>query len=303
MTGTPYILSPETIRSQMKDVLIALIPAMLLYLNRYGWYGFLMLAVLSAATVGGELFCRWITGRILGRSKTEFDGSCLVTGILIALLLTKTIPLWVAALAGFAAIVSGKEFFGGIGKNFVNPAAFALAALSLFNVWEGLEELFYWNLPKGSTVGELLHLLLGNRADTGMILYSAAFLAGGIYLIYRGVSDGWAALPFLLTFYIVCSVGAPGAHRFLYATRQTFYGWTMAGAFFFLGDPVTTPVTVKGRIGFGVIAGLIAGWFRVHGMEGTVQAVLLAGLFVPVAGGMWQVRILWNKMKGEWFHE
>lgn len=283
---SPHIHSERTTRGIMLDVLIALLPAVFAGTLIFGVRSLAVIAVCLCAAVLSELiFCK-----IAKKEQTAGDLSAAVTGLLLALNLPASLPLWQAAVGAVFAIILVKCVFGGIGQNFANPAvtarvfmtlAFPAMANSAFPVLAdavaGATPLIY--LGKGETL-DIWALLLGLHGGAIGETCAIALILGGIYLILRGVISPHAPFAMLATVFF-CTFAAKGE---LYLSLEYILsGGLLLGAFFMATDYATTPVTRSGKIIFGIGAGLLTFLIRFWGVypEGASFAILLMNIITP----------------------
>jgi len=295
VSSSPHIRSPRTTRAIMGDVLIALAPAALAGVLFFGWRTLLVICVTMAAAVLSE----WIFCLVTKRPVTIGDLSAAVTGLILALNLPYTMPLWQAAIGAALSIVVVKCLFGGLGYNFANPALVGRVTLFLAftstmvapqdGFTHSLLPLFGADMVTGPTpltiVNEggraghsFLTLLLGNYG--GMIgeTCALALLIGGVYLMCRRVITWHIPAGFIATvcvYSLICG-------RDL--SVELLSGGMLLGAIFMATDYVTSPTTPVGKVIFGVGCGLITMFIRVSCAfpEGTSFAILIMNCLTPV---------------------
>ncbi len=301
---SPHIRGPENISFIMLDVLISLIPAMLWGVYVFGLRALAVVAISVIAAVAWEAIAQ-VT---LKKTVTIRDLSAAVTGLLLAMNLPVTVPLWVPIVGSFIAIVVVKQLFGGIGKNFVNPALAArvflfisfASSMSQFPAAGTRINSVAMTLGEGDIVvgaTPLAALKEGNLPDVNLFdlitgsnmggcigeVSSLLLAAGGIYLLIRRVITWHIPLAYLgtvaaLTF-LFPQYGGVAADFML---TELFSGGLILGAFFMATDYATTPVTTNGRLIFGVGCGLITVLIRYFGSypEGVSFAILIMNLLV-----------------------
>lgn len=269
----------------MLNVIIALIPAVIASGIIFGPRALLVTAVCIISCVGFEYLCR----RLMKRDNTITDLSAAVTGVILALNLPVTIPLWMAVLGSFIAIVIVKQLFGGLGQNFANPAITARIVLmvSFPAAMTSWAEPFFYRSDAADAVTGATPLVSGDASYTELFFGNTsgclgetcalALLIGGLYLAARRIISLSAPLSFigslaLLTF---ISGGDP-----LY---EILAGGVFLGAFFMATDYATTPITEKGRIIFGLGCGIITFIIRTFGSypEGVSFSILLMNILTP----------------------
>lgn len=294
VSASPHIRSPRTTRAIMLDVILALIPAMIASVFIFGPRSLAIIAVSVAASVTTEALCNLA----MKREQSIGDLTAIVTGLLLAYGLPASLPLWMAALGAIVSIGAAKMLFGGLGDNFANPAITGRIFLAVsFGSYmsnsvvlgrivnEGLTSdlisqatplAVARNMVEGD-IPDYLTLFLGNHA--GMIgeVSILALLIGALWLLLRGVIDLWIPLSMITTTVLLCWLagGDPLMHL--------MSGGLIIGAFFMATDYVTSPITVKGKIIFGIGCGLLTFLMRMYsGMpEGVSFAILIMNIMTP----------------------
>ena len=282
----PHIYAAQTTQTIMRDVLIALFPAVIASIVFFGIQALLVEAVCVAAAVLSE----WAFEKIAHRDVTVTDCSAAVTGLLLALNLPVEIPLWQAVFGSFVAIVVVKQFFGGIGQNFANPAI--TARVIMLVAFSGA--MTTWKIPAftdatssatplaviGGAEGELpslLQMFLGARGGSMGETSCLALLIGFAYLLYRGVISWHTPAAFIGTV-LVCT-----ALLGVEPLYQVMAGGLFIGAIFMATDYTTSPPTPAGKLIFGVGCGLLTVIIRVWGNypEGVSFSILLMNILNP----------------------
>lgn len=297
ISPSPHIHSELTTRRLMLDVIIALLPATVVSVVFYGWSELLVLSVSIASCVLLEWF---ITRFMLKRPNTTGDLSAVVTGLLLALNLPSITPWWVVVIGAVVAIGVAKMSFGGLGQNVFNPAIVARVFLLIsfpvyMTTWGTLDLHNAWTMgvdaytgPTALTVFKETHVL-----DTGLMMQSGsageiadwALLLGFVYLLARRVIKPWTTLSIWATVLIFSGIlylCAPEMYMSPLATL--FTGGILLGSIFMATDYVTSPMTTKGGIIFGVGIGLLTIIIRNWGAypEGVSFAILIMNAFVPL---------------------
>lgn len=286
VSSNPHIRSKVTTNGIMLAVIVALMPA-----TGFGIYNFgpRALAVILV-TVASTVLTEFLFG-LYKKKMTITDLSAVVTGLLLALNLPVTIPLWMAALGGVFAILVVKMLFGGLGQNFMNPALAARCfmlisfptAMTAFecDAYTGATPLAA--LKAGEQVN-VMDMVIGHTAGTIGETSVIALIIGACILILLGVIDLRIPGSYIVTFTLF--VGIFGGHGFdpAYLTAQLAGGGLMLGAFFMATDYVTRPITIKGQYLFGIFLGIMTGIFRIFGpgAEGVSYAIILGNLLVPL---------------------
>ena len=270
----------------MLAVILALMPA-----TGYGIYNFgARAAAVVLVTVASTVLTEFLFG-LYKKKLTITDLSAVVTGLLLALNLPVTIPLWIAALGGVFAILVVKMLFGGLGQNFMNPALGARCfllisfptAMTAFDcdAYTGATPLAA--LKAGEQVN-VMDMVIGRTAGTIGETSAIALIIGACLLILLGVIDLRIPGSYIVSFLIF--VGIFGGHGFepAYLAAQLAGGGLMLGAFFMATDYVTRPITIGGQYLFGIFLGVMTGIFRIFGpgAEGVSYAIILGNLLVPL---------------------
>lgn len=303
VSHSPHITSSDTVRRTMLDVIIALIPALIAGILFFGYRAFVVTVVSVLACVLFE----WLWNKIMKKPATIGDLSAIVTGMLLAFNMPVTIPLWMVVIGAFFAIVIVKQFFGGIGYNFMNPAlaarAFLLASWALaMTTWVAPHTAVpLWNTadvvtsatPLAAYAGtegaaqlpSYFNLFIGNIGGCIGETSVLAILIGGIYLIARRVIRIRVPFTYLLT--VAVGTWMFAGHDGLFtgdALYQIMAGGVMLGAFFMATDYTTTPYTPVGQIIFGIGCGVITVLIRVWGgyPEGCSYSILLMNIATPL---------------------
>ncbi|MCD8326606.1 MAG: RnfABCDGE type electron transport complex subunit D [Lachnospiraceae bacterium] len=297
VSTSPHVRDEKTTRQLMTDVLIALLPAAVAGAVWFGWHAFLLEIVCVAAAVGFE----YLFQRCMKKEITAFDGSAAVTGLLLAMNLPSQFPVWKALLGAAFAMLVGKPLSGGLGQNFMNPALGGRVFLSISFAGSMTD----FSLASGSlaaakineTVSSATPLALAQEGvislkdvffgtTLGVIGETSAVLLilGGLYLLMRKVIQVHIPLAYLGSFLIMMIIFGPQHWNVQYLAGQLFSGGLMLGAFFMATDYVTSPITEKGKVLFGVLLGVLTAIFRLYGSsaEGVSYAIIIGNLLVPL---------------------
>ena len=288
VSPSPHIHDAVSTQSIMRDVLIALVPALIASVVIFGFRALVLTAVCIASCMIFEYFTR----RILGRSNDVGDLSAAVTGMLLAFNLPVGLPLWMAILGCFFAIVIVKQLFGGIGQNFANPAIaariFLLLSFSLpMTTWvqvnkvSGATPLAQMALERAGEAQILpsyLEMFLGLRGGCLGETCALALIIGGIYLIARRVITPTIPLAY---------IGGVAVLALLFGEDPLMHimsGGCLIGAIFMATDYTTSPVTEKGKVIFGLGCALLTMIIRIFGSypEGVSYAILLMNIVCPL---------------------
>ena len=293
ISSSPHAHSPVTTQTIMRDVLIALIPAMLGSIYFFGFRSLLVTLVSAAACV----FFEWGFCKIRKLHCKTYDLSAVVTGVLLAFVCPVTIPYWTIILGDFFAIVLVKMLFGGLGKNIVNPAlagrAFLFSWPVLMSNWvkvgfdnaagllstadavtaaTPMSAMHQGALPEESILDMFLGNIGGCIGETSALL----LIIGFIYLLYRKVIAARIPLAYIGTVAILAFLFPQGNDRIAWMAAQVFGGGLMLGAIFMATDYVTSPLTKLGQIVYGIGCGVITILIRYFGgySEGVTYAIL-----------------------------
>ena len=275
----------------MLDVFIALIPASAFGVYNFGVPALIRLLVGIFACVAFEA----IYQKAMKKKVMVGDMSAAVTGLLLAMNIPSTLPIWMEVVGCAFAIIIVKQLFGGLGQNFMNPALAARCFLLLAYtrpmtdfVIDGVSAATPLQMlkPGGEAVGvtDLLSMFIGT--NNGVIGETSAMLllAGGIYLLIKKVIKIHIPLAYIGMFAAMTFFLAPG-HQFdiIYTLMEVCGGGILLGAFFMATDYVTSPVTNKGKIYFGLILGVLTFLFRMFGpnAEGVAYSIIIANLLTP----------------------
>lgn len=271
----------------MLYVVIALLPASLFGIFNFGFRALLLMAVTIAGCVASE----WVYNKIVHKKDTITDLSAVVTGLLLALNLPVTLPWWEAVLGGVFAIVVVKCLFGGLGQNFMNPAlgarCFLLIAFAA-DMTNFVTDTYTGPTPlaamRNGEAVDTMAMLIGRIPGTIGETSAIAILIGAIFMILMGVIDLRIPASYIVTFSVFMLLFGGHGFDFSYLTAQLCGGGLMLGAFFMATDYVTSPITPRGQIVFGICCGILTGLFRTMGAnaEGVSFAIILSNLLVPM---------------------
>ena len=306
VSSNPHVRARMTTAKIMQLVVIALLPAALMGIYNHGLKA---LAVLVVST-GSAALAEWLYDHFMHKKNTVKDFSAVVTGLLIGLNMPAGIPLWIPVLGSIFAIIVVKQLFGGLGQNFMNPALAARCFLMIsfagkmtdFSVSDSfkgavdgvtgatpLAALRDHGFVAGSSV-PVKNLIFGNIQGTIGETSVIAIIIGAIFLILMGVIDLRIPGTYIVTFAIFVGIFGHVAHPEIgffdpqYITAHLCGGGLMLGAWFMATDYVTSPITKKGQIVYGIVLGLLTGLFRIFGgsAEGVSYAIIISNLLVPL---------------------
>ncbi len=288
VSPSPHIRHGDTSRSIMLDVIIALCPALVWAVYRFGYRAL----VLSVIGVASSVFFEWLFNAITHRKQTVGDLSACVTGLLLALNLPVNAQLWMPVLGSAFAIVIVKCLFGGIGKNIVNPALAGRVFLFLsfsrtmsdFSTVDGIAGATPLKALKAGALSDvpLVDMLIGNMDGSIGEISKLLLAAGGCYLLLRRVITWHIPAAFIGTVALLSFVFPANQDALSYAADQLLSGGLVLGAFFMATDYATTPLTKTGKLIFGAGCGLITYFIRRFGgyAEGVSFAIMIMNLLV-----------------------
>ena len=294
ISSSPHVHAPITTKTIMRDVLIALAPALIGSVVFFGFRALAVTLVSVAAAVGFE----WLWCRLMKCDDKTYDLSAVVTGVLLAFVCPPTIPYWMIIIGDLFAIILVKMLFGGIGKNFVNPAlagrAFMFSWPTAMSNWVkvGFENsagllntadavtaatplsfMHQGNLPDVSVADAFLGNVGGCIGETSALL----LLIGFVYLLWRKVLTVRIPLAYIGTVAVLAFLFPQGNDRVQWMAYQLFTGGLMLGAIFMATDYVTSPVTKLGQVVYGIGCGVLTVLIRYFGgyNEGVSYAILI----------------------------
>ena len=287
VSASPHVRSKLSTSKIMFIVILSLLPTSVFGIYIFGFNAALLIAVSIATCVATE----FLYEKFMHLPITIGDLSAVVTGLLLALNLPSQAPWWIALIGGVFAILIVKMLFGGIGQNFMNPALAARCFLiicftSRMNTftYDGVTMATpLYQMKNGNSVN-LLDMFIGRIPGTIGEVSSIALLIGAILLIALKVIDFRIPLTYLVTFVLFIGIFGENGWNINFITGQILGGGLLLGAFFMATDYVTSPITKKGRILFGICLGLLTGMFRTFSSsaEGVSYAIIISNLLVPL---------------------
>lgn len=287
VSASPHVRDKTTTSQIMLDVIIALLPATLFGIYNFGLNAALIIAVTVATCVLSEFLFEYF----LKKPMTIKDFSAVVTGMILALNLPASVPLWLPVIGGVFAIIVVKQLYGGLGQNFMNPALAARCFLLIsFTgrmtnfIYDGVASATPLAIIKSGGNYDLLSMFIGNIGGTIGETSVIALLLGAAYLVIRHVIKLTIPLTYILTFTLFTLVFSPQPFNLYYLGCQLCGGGLIFGAFFMATDYVTSPITRNGQIIYGIIIGILTGLFRFFGTsaEGVSYAIIISNLLVPI---------------------
>ena len=290
---SPHVRDKSSTKSIMRDVAIALIPTLGFGVYHFGWNALMLIIVSAVSCMAFEVIYELLAKKPI----TVFDCSALVTGLILAVNLPATAKWWMPVLGSAFAIIIVKMLFGGLGQNFMNPALAGRCFLMIsftqrmtnFAV-DGISGATPLAVLKSGGSVDLKDLFFGFQSGCIGEVSALAILIGAIYLVIRRVISLRIPLSYIIsTIAIIAFIklvqGTPINAAFgTYLLGELLAGGLLVGAFFMATDYVTSPVTVKGQIVFGLLLGLLTALFRTLGStaEGVSYAIIIGNLLVPL---------------------
>ena len=300
ISSSPHVHSPVTTQTIMRDVLIALTPALIGSVVFFGFRALLVTLVSVAACV----FFEWAWCKLMKKHCKVYDLSAVVTGVLLAFVCPPTIEYWMIILGAAFAILLVKMLFGGIGRNIVNPAlagrAFMFSWPVAMSTWQKvgfanaasvfggtadavtaptpLAAMHQGQLPTDSLLNAFVGNVGGSIGETSALL----LLVGFAYLLARKVITARIPLAYIGTVAVLTFLFPMGHDPLVWMAYQLFTGGLMLGAIFMATDYVTSPITKMGQIIYGIGCGVLTVMIRYFGgyNEGVSYAILCMNLTV-----------------------
>ena len=286
VSSSPHLRSSHTTGREMYNVILSLLPATIFAVFHFGLYTLLVILCSIASCMATEFVFNMITHR----KNSLTDCSAVVTGILLALVIPPSIPLYAPILGGVFAILVTKCFFGGLGQNFMNPALAGRAFLLIsfgkvmtdysYDTVSGATPLA--QLANGETI-DILDMFLGHAmGHIGVSI--CALLIGAVFLLVSGTITWEIPVSCIAVFLVM--MGLFGGQGFdpMFLAAHFCGGGLVLGAFFMATDPVTSPMTRTGQLIYGALIGGLAALFRFYsGMaDGMSYAIIISNLIVPL---------------------
>ncbi len=290
-TSSPHIVSQDTTTTVMLDVVIALVPALIASIYFFGITAAVTVALAIGSAVGTEALIQKITRQRV----TINDLSAVITGLLLGFNLPPSTPWWIPVIGSFVAIAIGKQVFGGIGNNFINPAlagrAFLMASWPVqMTAWvdpgsvDTVTAATPLALLKASqeNLQPLADVILGRIPGTLGETSAILLLLGGAYLLYRKVISWRIPVTYIGTVALIAFITTD--FNLTLTAYHIFGGGLMLGAIFMATEYSSSPVTNKGKILFGIGAGLLTMIIRLYSnsAEGVTYAILFMNVTTPL---------------------
>lgn len=287
VSSNPHIRAKDTTSRIMLTVVIALLLPAFFGIYNFGFRA-LVLILISIATC---VLTEYIYEKLMKKPITIGDFSAVVTGLLLALNLPVSVPFWIPVVGGVFAILVVKMLFGGLGQNFMNPALGARCFL-LIAFAADMTKFAYDGVTGATPLAQIrngeevnvMDMLIGRIPGTIGETSVICILIGAIFLILMGVIDLRIPGTYIVTFVIFLLLFGGHGFDWNYIVAELCGGGLMLGAFFMATDYVTSPITPRGQIIFGICLGILTGLFRVCGAnaEGVSFSIILCNLFVPI---------------------
>lgn len=300
-SSSPHIRTKVGTSHIMGEVIVAMLPALCFAIYNFGWRAL----GTTAVSVAGCCLFEYLYRYLMQKDNTVHDMSAAVTGMLIAFVCPVTVPYWILLIGDFFAIVVVKQLFGGIGKNFLNPA---LAARAFMTSWAGpmstwvgpqvdipitgaydavtyptpmalLHENNLRGLKEMYSLGDMfVGFIGGSMGEISALL----LILGGVYLIARKIITWYIPVSYIGTVAVLTFLFPRGNDPMTWMLYNLLGGGLMLGAFFMATDYVTSPVSHKGQVIFGIGCGLITVFIRYFGSysEGVCYAIMVMNLTV-----------------------
>ena len=304
---SPHVHGGDSVQKNMYGVLIALIPAFLVSLYFFG----LGALIVTATSVAACLFFEWAIGKYLMKKPTTTicDGSAIITGVLLAFNLPSNLPIWIIILGALFAIGVGKMSFGGLGCNPFNPALAGRVFLLLsfpvqMTSWPVVGQLTaYTDATTGATplalmkqaiygdtaalsqIPDALTLLIGQNGGCLGEVSALALLIGLVYMLWKKIITWHIPVSILATVFVFAGImHLADPEKYVSPVLQLLSGGLMLGAVFMATDYVTSPMSKKGMLIYGVCIGLLTVVIRLFGAypEGMSFAILIMNAFTPL---------------------
>lgn len=306
VSAAPHTRGTLTTKTIMQDVVIALVPASLFGIYNFGLRALLvMLTTILACMITEYVYCK-----LMKRSVNPWDYSDVVTGLILALNLPVSIPLWMAVLGGVFATLIVKMLYGGLGQNFMNPAmaarifllisfpsrmaSFTIEKISNLGIndyiqhgaiaIDGVSGATPLSAIKAGQTVELWDMFIGNIGGTIGETSALALLIGAGYLVIRKVISLRIPLTYIVSFLVFIILFGGNGFDVNFMLGHLLGGGLIFAAFFMATDYVTSPVSAKGQIVFGIFLGIMTGLFRLftNSAEGVSYAIVLGNIVAPL---------------------
>ncbi len=308
VSPSPHAYTDESVPKLMYGVIISLLPALAVSV----WFFGIGMIIVTTVSVASAILFEYLIQRYMLKVKaTHLDGSALLTGLLLAFCLPSNIPFWMVMIGALAAVGIGKMTFGGLGNNIFNPALVgrvflfisfpvAMTAWPEPGQWMSYTDAVTGATPLGlmkeglatKTVAEImpevpsfLHLLMGKTMGSAGEVSALALLLGMLYMMYRKIISWHIPISILATVALFTGIlWFANPDRFADPLFHLLTGGLMLGAIYMATDYVTSPMSSRGMIVYGVGIGIVTVLIRVFGAypEGVQFAILIFNGFTPL---------------------
>ncbi|SFW31899.1 electron transport complex protein RnfD [Prevotellaceae bacterium HUN156] len=307
---SPHAHGTDSVERNMYGVIIALLPALLVSF----WFFGIGSAIVCATSVAACVFFEWAINKFMLKNErnTILDGSAILTGLLLGFNLPSNLPIWIIIIGALFAIGVAKMTFGGLGNNLFNPALVGRAALLVafpaqMTTWPKVGQLTsYLDAETGATplaimkeaiksgdssvlkqLPDTMSLFLGNHPDgAGAIgeICALALLLGLVYMLWRKIITWHIPVSIIATVFILSGLMHMASPVYADPLSVIFSGGLMLGAIFMATDYVTSPMTAKGQLIYGIAIGVLTVVIRNWGAypEGMSFAILIMNAFTPL---------------------
>ena len=305
VSASPHFRSKTTTTGIMLDVIIAMIPALVASVVLFGFRSL----VLTVVSVISCVVFEYLSRKVMKRHNSIGDLSAIVTGMLLAFNLPSTMPIWMVVIGAFVAIVIAKQFFGGIGNNFVNPALIGRIVLMAsypsqignfvapFSHKDGVDAVTtatplaqmgsvyssenIGTAIDGAELPSLLEMFLGVKGGCLGEVCILALVIGFVYLVIRKVIS--PVIPLVYVGTVAAAMLIAGKGDFTFVAYQVMAGGLVLGAVFMATDYTTSPVSFKGKIIYAIGCGILTSLIRLFGSlpEGVSFSIIIMNILVP----------------------
>ena len=293
LSSNPHIRDEVTTSEIMRDVVIAMIPTTLYGIIQWGFNA----ALVVILTVAFAVLSEYAYEKFMKMTVTVSDWSAAVTGLILALNCPPDIPVWIPCVGAVFAIIVIKMLYGGLGKNWMNPALGARCFLLISfagkmtgwtvvgpDAMSGATPLAFMKAGGDMAKVDLMNLFLGRIPGTIGEVSKLCLLIGAAYLIIKKVISPKIPCIYIATVAVFTLLFGGHGFDINYVLCEILGGGLIFGAFFMATDYVTSPITPKGQIVYAIILGVMTGLFRLFGgsAEGVSYAIILTNIIVPV---------------------
>lgn len=300
VSASPHIKDASSTSNIMLDVIIAMLPTTIYGIWQFG----LNALIVVIGTVGMAVLAEYLYQKFMKKPSTIKDLSAAVTGLILALNMPPEIPVWIPMLGAVFAIIVVKQFYGGIGQNWMNPAlgarCFLLISFALKMTDFTSKRLGYDSVSGATPLAvqkqaaissatavagktyNLMDMFIGRIPGTIGEVSKIALLIGAAYLLYKKVITLRTPLAYILT--VVLFTFIFGNHTSTFVLGHLLGGGLIFGAFFMATDYTTTPITPNGQIIYGICVGILTSLFRMFGgsAEGVSYAIIIGNILYPL---------------------